>query len=567
MTRRRLAMAAAMVILAGACSEEALLPGDETPPRIELLSPAETQTVTITDSARVVLWAEDASGIERVELWCTVHGESAARRIASVARPDSAHTYSFAWDTRNEPTGTAGVLWAVAVDGAGNRGRTSGEVSIVIVNTTGRRAPYAAFTISPSSGGRADLPLTFDPSRTRDDVDDPVRLRVRWDFGDGTVIEVSEGLNTTDCVTHTYTRSDSYTIRLEVWNTYYPFPDVIQRTYIVLPYGIPPVESSPTVRLPADTYPIGVIDVPGGVGNDYSARELVSLSSTPEPDTLRVSISTDLKIDQYEVTNELYVAFLNAAREQDLLAHGIDGSTTIIRGAEGEPWLHLKGSQGEELSRILYFDDDIGFAVNSAWKRFPVTGVTWYGAKAYAHFYGRRLPTEYEWEAAARGQRIDSNWDDTHIYPWPDATVIAGEYANFAHSGDPFEIEGGNLRAETPVGGYSTAYGALLAPLLPVDARGPFGTYDQAGNVAEWVEDGYQGAIYEDWMAEAVASGLPPADPPPAAADDLKVIRGGDFLSDPEDLRVTYRRGMPPTEGNARTGFRTIHALFDVPKR
>jgi len=566
----RLLMIAAVagLIIAG-CTEEEPVVTDETPPRVEILNPTSTDRTsvdpfTITDSIVVTLWAEDASGVQKVELWCTFHGDSTARRLAELAEPDSGGYYSYRWNTNTERTGAAGVLWAVATDGEGNEGRTESDVSIRIVNSGNQRPLYVAFSVSPSSGGKVDDELAFNPSLTRDDVDDDSRLLVRWNFGDGTVIDTTANRNASEVVYHTYTRSDTFVVRLTAWNTYYPASDFAERTYYVQPAeGIPDTLVSETVDLPAGTYPIGVTYFRDGEADDYSDREFVNLSTSRNPDTLFISLTSDLRIDKYEVTNELYVNFLNAARDSGLLEEGIGTATETVRGAEGNPWIHLKETGGSDLSRIIFFDDETGFAVSERWKRFPVTGVTWYGAKAYANFYGRRLPTEYEWEAAARAGHLDSNMDDTHVYPWVDYTVIANEYANFANSQDPYDLGGSNLRAETPVGAYSAEFGELLSPLIPVEARGPFGTYDQAGNVSEWVEDWYMATIYDSLMAEYINSGVPPADPPPPARGDQKITRGGDFMSEPEDLRVTYRRAMDPASGNARTGFRTLYTEFN----
>lgn len=94
----------------------------------------------------------------------------------------------------------------------------------------------------------------------------------------------------------------------------------------------------------------------------------------------------------------------------------------------------------------------------------PVTHVTWFGAYAYAKFYGMRLPTSAEWEKAARANSGDD-------YPWGD--TLSPNYANYKNSGDVYDND------TTPVG-YYNGYGNTN------NSYSPYGIYDMAGNVWEW---------------------------------------------------------------------------------
>jgi formylglycine-generating enzyme required for sulfatase activity len=323
--------------------------------------------------------------------------------------------------------------------------------------------------------------------------------------------------------------------------------------------------------IPRGTYPIGVPSVDGRRNpNPYSENEIVYRDSIIPgtgntlrvPAKLFVTISANLYIDQYEVTNALYVKFLNTMLDSARVAY--DLTTNVITLVETGATLITLDS---DLTRIFYVDEEVGFSVESTERNFPVTGVTWQGAKSYCARYGMRLPTEYEWEIAARLTREFTTAESGYLYPWTPDTQINGAYANFRDSGDPFESSN-NLRAETPVASYSDI-DSLMASWPHENAVGPVGTYDQAGNVSEWVDDWYVKEIYTTLRAKYDVTGRWPVDPQTPKESEssttpaTRVIRGGSFFDSADFIRVTLREAGDPLVGSATVGFRGVYTEFN----
>ena len=154
----------------------------------------------------------------------------------------------------------------------------------------------------------------------------------------------------------------------------------------------------------------------------------------------------------------------------------------------------------------------------------PVVNVTWEDAQAYCRWIGGRLPTEAEWEYAARGGVGGRR------YPWGDS--IDHDHANF-----------------DGLGGRDTF--PKSAPVGSFPANG-FGLHDTAGNVWEWCADYYAERAYG---TEAVS------DPSGPAEGVRRVVRGGSWTSDPGRLRTSYRFSLEPATESLSVGFRCVRPV------
>jgi formylglycine-generating enzyme len=161
----------------------------------------------------------------------------------------------------------------------------------------------------------------------------------------------------------------------------------------------------------------------------------------------------------------------------------------------------------------------------------PVTHVSWNDAQAYCRWSGTRLPTEAEWEYAARGGRVSS------VFPWGDELEPAGE-----HRMNVFQ---GTFPAENTLGdGY--------AGTAPVDSFPPndFGLYNATGNVWEWCADWFDPGYYANSEAR---------DPIGPSAGTHRVMRGGSYLchaSYCRRYRVAARSANTPDSSTGNLGFR-----------
>jgi len=214
-------------------------------------------------------------------------------------------------------------------------------------------------------------------------------------------------------------------------------------------------------------------------------------------------------IDRYLVTNYQYAQFLS------------DGNSQYYCGLPFQLIEDLGSGQFRALPGV---------------EHLPVVMVLWDEAQIYAAWAGKRLPTEAEWEKTARGT-------DARVYPWGNLYPEQSQ-ANYWYSGDPWEQLLPN-NPDTPCGFYN---GRTYQGFHTIDTPGPYGNYDMAGNVWEWVSDWFDPNYY------SVSSYQNPQGP---ESGDVKVTRGGDCFSERYFLR-SHVRFYPANmqNRNANVGFR-----------
>ncbi len=229
-----------------------------------------------------------------------------------------------------------------------------------------------------------------------------------------------------------------------------------------------------------------------------------------------------------DVTAEQYADFLNTA-----LADGsvkMDGEK-IVGFYPGDKFHGIKHEEKIEAGDWLFIPlddpsqrikfDGSTFSVQSGYENHPMTHVTWFGAWGYCKYFETRLPTELEWEKAARGA-------DERPFPWGDE--IQRSNANFYSSRDPFEDMSTFGSRTSPVGFYN---GQTYDGFQTVNSVSPYGLYDMAGNVWQWTGDVYEGMHY-------------------------RFMRGGSKDTYDMDLRIWVRNNATPTYYSPGVGFRCV---------
>jgi formylglycine-generating enzyme required for sulfatase activity len=237
-------------------------------------------------------------------------------------------------------------------------------------------------------------------------------------------------------------------------------------------------------------------------------------------------------IDRYEVSNAKYKAFIDAGGYTTEAYWNPVGWTwraansITLPDSWNDPTFHGGGVPGNEA--------------------FPVVGVSWWEADAYCRWAGGRLPTEAEWEKAAKGG-CETHGDpgqcdayDTPTYPWGEG--ITGAQANYWSSADPYE------NSTTPVGYYD---GSNHGGYQTIDSPSPYGLYDVVGNAWEWCST--------TWMYRYPYNPSDGRERPPASYDEPgRVLRGGSWeINGLSYIRCAVRyAGYYPDGRNVSIGFR-----------
>ncbi len=267
----------------------------------------------------------------------------------------------------------------------------------------------------------------------------------------------------------------------------------------ISPWVVPRPADLPPVRRITDARGVQMVHVAAGPFEMGSERGERDADETP----LHTVTLDAFYIDQYEVTNAQFVVFLNERA----------GDSNVV--------------DTSSMLSLYIGKEDFYLARDGTWQvyreehaYYPMVFASWNDARAYCEWRGGRLPTEAEWEKAARGT-------DGRVYPWG-----VGIDCGIANYGDC--VKGGRV---TVAGSYPSGVS-------------PYGAVDMAGNVREWVNDWYQANYYS----------ISPLDNPPGPdGGDYKVLRGGAWRNEPGFLRATDRAGYAqPTFRDNNVGFRCV---------
>ncbi|MCH2022605.1 MAG: formylglycine-generating enzyme family protein [Saprospiraceae bacterium] len=263
--------------------------------------------------------------------------------------------------------------------------------------------------------------------------------------------------------------------------------------------------------------------------------------------TVNITMSA-FEMSATEITNNEYIDFLNAAYAFGWISveakqvNDPCGSYTenMIVGTDiapyaGEFFLQLGETGGctsggdpehiDNKSWITFNSTNSTFEILDSTKgNWPVNWVKWYGAYAFADYYNVSLPTEAQWEYAARGGQ-------QYEYPTDDGTLNQSK-ANY--NGDTPGVYNPNGHAE-PVASYPA---------------NPYGLYDMAGNVWEWCQDYYSSSFYTDGATDPVNTS--------AGTDSKRIRRGGSWNYHTTTLKTYARASDFQNRGNNHFGFRIV---------
>ncbi len=226
-----------------------------------------------------------------------------------------------------------------------------------------------------------------------------------------------------------------------------------------------------------------------------------------DEEPIRKIYLSDFYISKYEVTNKEFCTFLNSLKPD----------ASLLR-----KYINLSGTY-KRLKCRIYLKDSI-YYTETGFEDYPVNFVSWFGADAYCKYIGGRLPSETEWEYAAKGGK---------------QTFFSGIFRKYIYAGSNKPDEVAWYRKNSENKPHKTGQKKPNKATL----------FDMSGNVSEWCSDWYSPEYYKS---------APEKNPQGPETGQMKVHRGGSWYNTPEMLRITNRRASKPVTENATIGFRVV---------
>jgi formylglycine-generating enzyme required for sulfatase activity len=311
----------------------------------------------------------------------------------------------------------------------------------------------------------------------------------------------------------------------------------------------------------------GMVWIPGGIYDmGASDSDRMALSHEKPKHTVKVD---GFYMDETEVTNAQFSRFIEATNYITTAERPVDWELIKQQLPPGTPKPHdsllLPGSllfkkTKESVPNLYDFSQWWRWTNGANWKQpegkgssidgkdnHPVVHVSYEDAMAYCHWAGRRLPTEAEWEFAARGGKRDK------IYFWGDLTDKLSSYVN-------------SWEGEFPVDNTQADGFEKSAPVKTYPPNG-YGLYEISGNVWEWTSDWYSSQYYQYCKENSITNnpkGPNEAFNPNNPYIDERIIRGGSFLCNASycaSYRVSSRMATDPNTSLEHLGFRTVMDL------
>jgi formylglycine-generating enzyme required for sulfatase activity len=366
-------------------------------------------------------------------------------------------------------------------DQAGNSGWVSRNLTVVDSTGITNDFPSALFTVDPNTGDENTI-FTFNASGCFDLQDTVTLLKVRWDFDNNGSWD--SDWSTEKIATHKYGQQGVYEVIMQVRDS----DGNISGNSKTLQVGS---GGSGVIDL---TF----IDITGGTFEMGCTQSNTETCNTYDETPVRTVTVNAFQLSKYEVTNKQFADFLNAV---GCSPNGtLGGETLIFIGAENCKITYSGGS----------------FSAVFGNHNYPVVQVTWLGAMEFCNHYGGRLPTEAEWEFAAKGGNSAGNY----TYAGSDNIANVAWYAanTYAVNHDVGTKEPNQL-----------------------------GLFDMSGNASEWCFDWYA------WDYYTLDENDNPMGP---ETGEERIVRGGSVYNGDDDCRSSDRFYILPKTSQPGLGFR-----------